>query len=180
MLCDPQEGHWPLLVPGSSSISHEQALVVPDRHALIGFLEVVQAQPGGQGEWGGYHSPPSNMVMLRQTQAPRSGHIQLLICNSAHISMSTHTYTRMLKTYRTVGVETLLVIAGWTILPEHCVSHYRLGYPAITINPTQISKLTQPLSLFGTFIVDLGNPPGEQPSSCWLSVPHCICLIASL
>lgn len=80
-----------------------------------------------------------------------------------HIHEHTHTYTRMLKTYRTVGVETLLVIAGCTILPEPCVSHYRLGYPAITSNPTQISKLTQPISLLCTFIVDLGNPPGEQP-----------------
>lgn len=86
----------------------------------------------------------------------------------------------MLKTYRTVGVEAMLVIAGWAILLELCISHYRLGYPAITSNPTQISTLTQPISLFGTFIVDLGNPPGEQPSLCGLSVPHCICLIAPL
>lgn len=91
-----------------------------------------------------------------------------------------HTHTHMLKMYRTVGVETMLVIAGWAILPEPCISHYRLGYPAITSNSMQFSNLTQPISPFGKFTVDLGNPPGDLPSRYWLSIPHCICLIVPL
>ena len=74
------------------------------------------------------------------------------------------------KNVQSFDTGTMLVIAGWAIMPVFCMSHYRLGYPAKPRNPNYLSDLKQPesASLFCEFIVDLGDSPGRLPSRRWL------------
>lgn len=81
------------------------------------------------------------------------------------------------KNVQSFDTGTMLVIAGWAILPVLCMSHYRLGYPAKPRTPTtSVTQNNQSLhlsfaNLLWIWVTLQGSFPPDVGSVMHISLP---------